>query len=35
MICGVDVKSKAGQLDLLNAIRQIIEWAYLQMWDSK
>lgn len=29
MICGMDVKSKAGQLDLLSAIRQIVEWAYL------
>jgi len=27
-ICGMDVKSEEGQEDLLNAIKQIIEWAY-------
>lgn len=28
IICGMDVKSEQGQEDLLDAIRQIIEWAY-------
>ncbi len=28
IICGMDVKSEEGQADLLNAIKQIIEWAY-------
>jgi AcrR family transcriptional regulator len=28
MICGMDVKSEEGQADLLNTIKQIIEWAY-------
>lgn len=28
IICGVDVRSKEGQKDLLRAIQQIIEWAY-------
>ena len=28
-ICGMDVKSEEGQADLLNAIKQIIEWAYM------
>jgi AcrR family transcriptional regulator len=27
-ICGMDVKSKQGQIDLMKAIQQIIEWAY-------
>jgi AcrR family transcriptional regulator len=28
IICGMDVKSKQGQIDLMKAIQQIIEWAY-------
>ena len=28
IICGMNVKSKEGQDDLVHAIRQIIEWAY-------
>jgi AcrR family transcriptional regulator len=28
IICGMDVRSVEGQVDLLKAIQQIIEWAY-------
>jgi len=28
IMCGMDVKSKEGQIELLKAIQQIIEWAY-------
>ncbi len=28
IICGMDIKSEQGQADLLDAIRQIIEWAF-------
>ena len=28
IICGMDVRSKEGQMDLMRAIQQIIEWAY-------
>lgn len=28
IICGLDVRSVEGQVDLLKAIQQIIEWAY-------
>jgi AcrR family transcriptional regulator len=28
VICGIDIRSVEGQVDLLKAIQQIIEWAY-------
>ncbi|PAW95174.1 hypothetical protein CKK33_17380 [Mucilaginibacter sp. MD40] len=29
IICGMDVKSEQGQADILDAIKQIIEWIYM------
>ena len=28
IICGMDVKSLQGQVEIMGAIKQIIEWAY-------
>jgi AcrR family transcriptional regulator len=28
MMCGMDIKSTEGQADMMQAIRQVIEWAY-------
>jgi AcrR family transcriptional regulator len=30
IICGMDVKSAEGQKDIMAAIRQLVEWAYLE-----
>jgi AcrR family transcriptional regulator len=28
IMCGMDIKTEEGQQDMMNAIRQIVEWAY-------
>jgi hypothetical protein len=28
MMCGMDIKSAQGQMDIMKAIQQILEWSY-------